>query len=199
MATRLFISALVGALLVGAFTAPAAAGGRVGFHYGVGYGGGFYDRGPFWRPHWRVGANYGFRRGYRHGYWRGHRGAGGGDVAAAAILGLGTGYLLSEAIRRDRRYDSRYYDPVRVRTDRYVTQDVHRWAPPPARRETEESPRDRPAWAPNSFPNEACLVVREYQTTIIIDGQEKPAYGPACLKPDGTWLQGSARVAPNGG
>jgi hypothetical protein len=28
---------------------------------------------------------------------------------------------------------------------------------------------------------------REYQTTVQVDGQWQPAYGTACLQPDGTW------------
>ena len=28
---------------------------------------------------------------------------------------------------------------------------------------------------------------REYQTTVQVNGQWQPAYGTACLEPDGTW------------
>ena len=28
---------------------------------------------------------------------------------------------------------------------------------------------------------------REYQTTVMVDGQAQPSYGTACLQPDGTW------------
>jgi surface antigen len=28
---------------------------------------------------------------------------------------------------------------------------------------------------------------REYSTTIVVDGRTQPAYGTACLQPDGTW------------
>lgn len=32
-----------------------------------------------------------------------------------------------------------------------------------------------------------CLQQREYQTEITIGGETKPAYGTACLQPDGSW------------
>jgi hypothetical protein len=34
-----------------------------------------------------------------------------------------------------------------------------------------------------------CLQVREYQTEIVIGGRTVPAYGDACLQPDGSWEQ----------
>lgn len=42
----------------------------------------------------------------------------------------------------------------------------------------------------------ACLQTREYQTTVIIGGVERDAYGTACLQPDGSWKQGPATVEP---
>lgn len=39
----------------------------------------------------------------------------------------------------------------------------------------------------------ACLQEREYQTTIEIGGRQVPAYGTACLQPDGSWAQGPAQ------
>jgi surface antigen len=32
-----------------------------------------------------------------------------------------------------------------------------------------------------------CLQVREYQTEIVVGGKTVPAYGNACLQPDGSW------------
>jgi len=32
-----------------------------------------------------------------------------------------------------------------------------------------------------------CLQVREYQTEIVVGGKTVPAYGDACLQPDGSW------------
>ena len=34
-----------------------------------------------------------------------------------------------------------------------------------------------------------CLQVREYQTEIVVGGRAVPAYGDACLQPDGSWIQ----------
>jgi hypothetical protein len=34
-----------------------------------------------------------------------------------------------------------------------------------------------------------CLQVREYQTEIVVGGRTVPAYGDACLQPDGSWIQ----------
>jgi len=34
-----------------------------------------------------------------------------------------------------------------------------------------------------------CLQVREYQTEIVVGGRTVPAYGDACLQPDGSWTQ----------
>jgi len=38
----------------------------------------------------------------------------------------------------------------------------------------------------------ACDYSREYQTTVIVGGQEVPAHGRACWKPDGSWDLGPA-------
>lgn len=38
-------------------------------------------------------------------------------------------------------------------------------------------------------PGADCLQVREYQTRIVIGGRSVPAYGDACLQPDGSWVQ----------
>lgn len=44
-------------------------------------------------------------------------------------------------------------------------------------------------------PAESCLQTREYQTQINVGGEWVPAYGTACLKPDGSWEQGPAQLA----
>ncbi|MGD8325837.1 MAG: hypothetical protein PVF65_02880, partial [Sphingomonadales bacterium] len=56
---------------------------------------------------------------------------------------------------------------------------------------------------PNAAPGYAnaqnfnnCLQTREYQSVVIIGGQEQEAYGTACLQPDGSWLRGPAQIAP---
>ena len=58
-----------------------------------------------------------------------------------------------------------------------------RYAPQPA-------PPPAPAQAaPTAYrPADAsCLQVREYQTEIVVGGKSVPAYGSACLQPDGSW------------
>jgi hypothetical protein len=46
-------------------------------------------------------------------------------------------------------------------------------------------PLPYPAYAYEQAPGAGSCY--QYQTTIIIDGQPTPAWGTACLQPDGTW------------
>jgi hypothetical protein len=48
-----------------------------------------------------------------------------------------------------------------------------------------------PIFAPAASAQMAPRQCREFNTTIIVDGREQPAYGTACLQPDGSW-----RVVP---
>jgi hypothetical protein len=41
-------------------------------------------------------------------------------------------------------------------------------------------------------PPSTCLMTREYQTEIVVGGELVPAYGQACLQPDGSWYRGPA-------
>ena len=64
---------------------------------------------------------------------------------------------------------------------------------------TETIVYDAPQAAPVSSAHGAsgdCLMTREYQTEITVGGQLVPAYGQACLKPDGSWEQGPAQADP---
>lgn len=58
----------------------------------------------------------------------------------------------------------------------------------------QQSPYLAPASA--SQGSSSCLQEREYQTTIEIGGRQVPAYGTACLQPDGSWAQGPAQPEP---
>ncbi len=49
--------------------------------------------------------------------------------------------------------------------------------------------------APVSSDGGVCLQEREYQATITIGNEEVPAYGTACLQPDGSWKHGPAQPA----
>ena len=40
------------------------------------------------------------------------------------------------------------------------------------------------------------LDVPSEQTTVIIGGEQVPAYGTACLQPDGAWRRGPATAVP---
>ena len=42
-----------------------------------------------------------------------------------------------------------------------------------------------------------CLMIREYQTRIIIGGREVEAYGDACMQPDGSWRRGPPKLVPH--
>ncbi|MBK5911405.1 hypothetical protein CCR85_07845 [Rhodothalassium salexigens] len=172
--------------------APAAeAGGvvRVGYGFGTPWWGGGYRYGSWWRP--RIGA------GYYHGYgWPRYRyrrgGADAAEIAAAAVLGLGAGLALADLAGRD--------DPPRrviVPQDRPVRRSAPRPGPVPMPAPRVAQGAERPAWAPDSFPGERCLVVREYQTEIVVAGETRAAYGAACLKPDGSWLRGPAQPVPD--
>jgi hypothetical protein len=44
-------------------------------------------------------------------------------------------------------------------------------------------------------PDASCLQVREYQTEVVIGGKTVPAYGDACLQPDGSWQKISGPIA----
>lgn len=62
-----------------------------------------------------------------------------------------------------------------------------------------------PVQTPVAYTNQAqqqatdpsCLQVREYTTDINIGNQTVPAYGQACLQPDGSWKFGEAIPVPN--
>jgi hypothetical protein len=44
-----------------------------------------------------------------------------------------------------------------------------------------------PVYTSQPVPAPSQQACHEYQTTAIIDGRQQPAYGRACLQPDGTW------------
>ena len=58
-----------------------------------------------------------------------------------------------------------------------------------------------PSPQPNAYPmssyqpNTTCLQEREYQTTVVVGGRNVPAYGTACLQPDGSWRHEPAKPA----
>jgi hypothetical protein len=42
--------------------------------------------------------------------------------------------------------------------------------------------------------DDTCLQEREYQSTVVVGGKNVPAYGTACLQPDGSWRRGPAQA-----
>ncbi len=189
----------VSALLVGALglslalalatAAPAAAGGKHGKRgwdrdhrgggysrdYGRGYGRD-YRRGPRHGRYWgKPGHRYRkAHRGYRPRHY-GHRHRH-NDLGAAIALGalISVPFILS----------SRQYEERTV-----IARPAPTYPPPP------------PQAYPQSLPQTAdsggvCLQEREYQTTVTVGGEQVPAYGTACLQPDGAWRRGPATAVP---
>jgi len=87
------------------------------------------------------------------------------------LFGLLAGGILGYAIN-GAQHSAPYYD------DRY---------PPPAQRD---------ALPPETYGyrDGTCLQEREYQTTIVVGGRNVPAYGTACLQPDGSWRRGAPQA-----
>ena len=57
-------------------------------------------------------------------------------------------------------------------------------------------PARAPRWRkPVPLPR-SCLMIREYQTQVVIDGRATEAYGDACLQADGSWRLGPPKIAP---
>lgn len=186
-ATALSIVGL-GASMIAA--APAAQAGSTSV--GVVYVGGGH------RNHYRGGRHYyGGRNYYRggRGYYRGgygyrrHRGRGFGN----ALLGFGVGILAYDAISKSNRrsssnaYERGYRDGARTDYDQdgYYT----------GQRQGNTNYQQGNTGGVVSQ-NSNCLQTREYQTVIVIGGEEKDAYGTACLMPDGAWTYGPPTAEP---
>ena len=171
---RSLTSAALVAVLLGMGTSIALAGGHPhGGHHGhhghssfrLGLGWAYPP--PYWRPY---PPSYGYYPGYYPGYAPGYAPAWGpGGVS----IGYGYGghhssYGLSFSIPL-------YFGP------RYAPQSFPRPAPTAA--------------TAYRKPDASCLQVREYQTEIVIGGKTVPAYGDACLQPDGSWQKISGPFA----
>ena len=66
-----------------------------------------------------------------------------------------------------------------------VRQQYHVTAPARAARAREPAP------LPPS-----CLMIREYQTQVVVGGRVAVAYGDACLQADGSWRLGPPKIPP---
>lgn len=171
----IIISTVTAACLTLAGTANA------GSSHNRGHGGG----------HSSAGHSYSYGGG--HSSYGGHRSRHhGGHGAAYGLLGFGLGLMLYSAASQPRRGYSTYgstpyygsdYGYERRRAEPY------RYEPAPVRTNV-VNPLDTNA-------SSSCLQTREYQMVVIIGGEEKNAYGTACLQADGSWLQGPPTVVPD--
>lgn len=160
-----------------AFSVEASADPHHKRHYkSHHYYGGHYKR------HYRAPSYYYGHRRHHHGH--------AGKYLGVALLGLGLGYVISKSRDRDYR-DDRY-------RENYYPEDGYRgnYATPPAPGYRGESYQGGQPYSSQSFDFSQCQETREYQTTILIDGQEQQAYGTACLMPDGNWVAGPMQIEP---
>ena len=127
--------------------------------------------------------------GKRHRHHHGHHHHHG--YAAVATVGLG---MLSLMLSRPRADYYRYggWLPTRIYrhppTFHVVPQVRYVVRPTPPLRITPTRPL-------TTLPP-GCLMIREYQTRIIIDGREVEAYGDACMQSDGSWRRGPPKLVP---
>ncbi len=185
-----FKSIIVATMAAGcmAFAGSANAGstyGSFGYSSGPGGYGGGYSYGLGYSS-----GHHGYRGGHRYRGRRGHRGHGAGN----ALLGVGLGLLLFSAMSQPRRgydrggYNRGYRDYGGEYGYERRPAEPYRYEPAPARSNVVNPLA--------SAQDSSCLQTREYQMTVIIGGEEKDAYGTACLQPDGSWLQGPPTVVP---
>ena len=117
-----------------------------------------------------YGYNHGYHGAYgHHGY--GHHGSHLGFYGHAdgeLALGLLAGALLTYAITSHHGY------------------------------RTHQTPRPSAAKVSPPLPkvDSSCLQEREYHTTIVIDGEELPAWGIACLQADESWRRNGINLGP---
>lgn len=167
------------------------------------------------------------RGGGRGGYSRnrGHRGGGNGGAVLAGVVG-GALLFSALSNSRSSRYDYHYYDRPRYgsrvdvhysygrpgyRYNRYrpatrvvyverPVQTVVREVPAyPQANQVNYNQQPAPSYGAGQQQgyNSSCLQTREFQTYIEVGGRTVPAYGQACLQPDGSWKHGEAIAAPS--
>ena len=139
-----------------------------------------YTPGRYYTPRRRYGYRAPYRtykrvevrRDYRHDN---HSNAG-AYVLPLVALGV-TAAVLASTASRDR-------SPAQTREVVYM--------PPP---QAAPAPVAQATLPPTSGAS-TCQMTREYQTEIVVGGQVMPAYGQACLQPDGSWYHGPAAPEP---
>ena len=164
--------ALSAALVVGSVH-PVLADGRHRQH------------GAHAHPPVHAHATRGHRPAHRH-HRHGHDWA----PAAAALLGLA---VLSLAVPPPKAVYHRHPRPVGGWVPRY-RRIIH--TVPQARQHYQfnvpaQAVRTR---GPVPLPR-PCLMIREYQTQVVVGGRAAEAYGDACLQADGSWRLGPPKLA----
>jgi hypothetical protein len=167
-----FVALLAVVLLAGA-TSTWAGGYR---HHGPYYGHGHH--GHHGHSSFRLGLNWAYPPPYWGGYpyypaWRPYYAPAYGPGGGVVSIGYGSGGHHSSwglGLTLPLSFGPRY-------------------APPPAPAPLPTAQPARPQ------PGDSCLQVREYQTEIVVGGKPVPAYGDACLQPDGSWNKVSGPFA----
>lgn len=109
---------------------------------------------------------------HHYNYQRSHRHGNGGAIALGVLTGGLLFYALSNNNRRNNNVTYVQQAPVNV-------------------------PPQQQTWVqPAPVPQSSCLQVREYTTTVEVGGKTVPAYGEACLQPDGSWKFGQPIAEP---
>ena len=147
-------------------------------HYGYGYGSGHHYRKRYYAPNYYYGGGY---------YYGGHH-SNAAAYAGLAILGVAAlGYVIHESKKNKNYYNQGGYAQPNAG---YVQS-----SPPRVIVVPQEGSYQQENVAPESgFDFSQCRETREYQTTILVAGQEQLAYGTACLMPDGTWVAGPMQI-----
>lgn len=154
----------------------ASAGGKYGYKYGHGYKGGKKFK-------FRFGVSYGYRPYYyKPFYYRPYF-----YRPYYRRYYAYRPYWRYRYFSRPKYYSSWYYAPPPRRS-------VYAAPPPPARvytRPPAPPPQARPVPRQNG-----CLMIREYQTKVVVGGKSVDAYGDACMQPDGSWRRGPPKLVP---
>ena len=170
--TLTIVLALAVALLAGTTSAWAGGYRHQGPYHGHGYGYGHGHHRHHRHSGFRWGMNWSFPASYWGGYgynpaWRPYYGPAYGPAGGVLNLGYGSGgHHGSWGIGLSLPL---YLGP------RYATQPAVVVPAPQAMQSAQQQVSGD------------CLQVREYQTEILVGGKTVPAYGDACLMPDGSW------------
>lgn len=111
---------------------------------------------------------YGYHHGYSDHYGHGYHNGVSVHGHGEVALGLLAGVLISYALLN--HHDYRTHPPRQHRTT--------------------------PIYRPPPQAAASCAQQREYHTTIVIDGEELPAWGIACRQPDGSWQRKGLSLTP---